>query len=29
MMVEKLDRDLTKVIRKISLEDAEKNKIIK
>jgi len=26
MQVEKLDRDLTKVIRKISLEDAKKNK---
>jgi len=25
MKIEKLDRDLTKIIRKISLEDAEKN----
>ena len=26
MKIEKLDRDLTKVIRKISIEDSEKNK---
>jgi len=29
MMIEKLDRDLTKVIRKISLDDLKKNKNIK
>lgn len=26
MIIEKLDRDLTKIVRKISLEDTEKNK---